>query len=146
MEGWLKMCEASSRCSSWVRGQETWNLCGHLFYDLFLQGWAKTLAVMTGSHPMPSEREGISLFWTFNRLDNSIMALTSLFRSFNWVGHLYYGLDNLLKVCVLNVCTIHTFSVGYGEIIYSVQGGLKIRTGVQGNALKYTSSFNNNFF
>ena len=29
----------------------------------------------------------------------------------------------------------------YREIIYSVQGGLRVRTGVQGNALKYTTKF-----
>ena len=32
------------------------------------------------------------------------------------------------------------------KIIYSVQGGLRVRTDVQGNALKYTSKFNKNFF
>ena len=51
--------------------------------------------------------------------------------SFNQVGQLYYGLANLLKVSNLR----------YQEIIYSLQGGLIVRTGVQGNGLKYTNKF-----
>ena len=31
------------------------------------RGATKTVATMMGAHPMPSGRESISLFWTFNR-------------------------------------------------------------------------------
>ena len=41
---------------------------------------------------------------------------------------------------------IHTFNVRYWEIIFSVQGGLRVRTGVQDNALKYTTKFTKKFF
>ena len=37
---------------------------------------------------------------------------------------------------------IGTFTVRQWKIIYSVQGGLRIMTGVHGNALKYTSKSN----
>ena len=36
---------------------------------------------------------------------------------------------------------LETSNLRYREIICSVQGGLRIRTGVQGNALKYTTKF-----
>ena len=39
-------------------------------------------------------------------------------------------------------CMIHTFTVRYREIIYSVQCGLRIRTGVHNNAMKHTCKFN----
>ena len=41
---------------------------------------------------------------------------------------------------------IHTFNVGYREIIYSEQGGLRVRTGVQGNALKNRTKFTKKIF
>ena len=50
--------------------------------------------------------------------------------SFNQVGQLYYGLANLLKVCVLNLI-LNTFNLRFSKIIYSAQGGLRVRTGVQ---------------
>ena len=34
-----------------------------------------------------------------------------------------------------------TSNLRYQEIIYSVQGGLRVRTSVQGNTLKYTTKF-----
>ena len=34
----------------------------------------------------------------------------------------------------------------YQEIIYSVEGGLRMRTGVQGNGLKYTNKFTRKTF
>ena len=58
------------------------------------------------------------------------MALTELFMSFNRVGQLYYGLTNLLKVCASNLM-LDTFNLRYRKIIYSVQGGLRVRTGLQ---------------
>ena len=102
----------------------------------------KTLATMMGAHLHHQPEKAFCCFGLLIALDNCFMASTGLLRSFNWVGHLYYRLDNLLKVCVLNVCTIHTFTVGCREIIYSVQCGLRVRTGVQGKALEYTSNFN----
>ena len=36
---------------------------------------------------------------------------------------------------------LDTSNLRYLEIIYSVQGGLRVRTDVQGNALKYTTKF-----
>ena len=65
-------------------------------------GEAKTLAVMTGAHSAPPISESVLLFWSFNRFP-PFYGLTELFMSFNQVGQLYYGLDNLLKVCVYNV-------------------------------------------
>ena len=58
------------------------------------------------------------------------MALTELFMPFNQVGQLYYGLANLLKVCASNLI-LNTCNLRIRKIIYSVQGGLRVRTGVQ---------------
>ena len=49
---------------------------------------------------------------------------------FNQVGQLYYGLANLLKVCMLNLM-LDISNLRYRKIIYSVQGRLRVRTGVQ---------------
>ena len=51
----------------------------------------KTLAAMMVAHPMPSARESISLFWTFNRC--------------HWFKP-FYGFDRAVHVC----CTIKTKS------------------------------------
>ena len=61
---------------------------------------------------------------------NHSMALMGLFMSFNSVGQLYYGLANLLKVCASNLM-FDRYNIRYQKIIYSVQGGLRVRTGVQ---------------
>ena len=58
------------------------------------------------------------------------MALTELFMSFNQVSQIYYGLANLLKVCASNLM-LNTSNLRYRKIIYCVQGGLRVRTGVQ---------------
>ena len=39
---------------------------------------------------------------------------------------------------------LDTSNLRYWEIIYSVQGGLRVRTGVQGYWLKYTTKFTRN--
>ena len=41
---------------------------------------------------------------------------------------------------------LDTSNLRYQEIIYSVQGGLRVRTGVEGNGLKYTNKFTRNIF
>ena len=52
------------------------------------------------------------------------MALTELFMSFNRVGQLYYGLANLLKVCVSNLM-LDTSNLGTQKlyIVYKVDLG-----------------------
>ena len=52
------------------------------------------------------------------------MALTELFMSFNRVGQLYYGLANLLKVCVSNLM-LNTSNLGTQKlyIVYKVDLG-----------------------
>ena len=58
------------------------------------------------------------------------MALTEGLMSLNPVGQLYYGLANLLKVCALNLI-LDTCNLRLRKVIYSVQGGLRVRNGVQ---------------
>ena len=50
------------------------------------------------------------------------MALTKLFMSFIWVGQLYYGLANLLKVCASNLI-LSTSNLRYRKIMYKVDLG-----------------------
>ena len=81
---------------------------------------------------MPSARESILPFFELSTGaigSNHSMALTELFMSFSRVGQLY-GLVNLLKVCALNLI-LDTCNLRFRKIIYSVQGGLRVRTGVQ---------------
>ena len=88
---------------------------------------------MMGTHPAPSARESIVLFLELSTGvigSNHSMALKELFMSFNRVGQLYYGLANLLKVCALNLI-LNTSNLRIRKIIYSVQGGFRVRTGVQ---------------
>ena len=74
---------------------------------------------------------------------NHTMALTERFMSFNRVGQLYYRLANLLKVCALNLM-LNTSNLRYREIIYSVQGGLRVRTWHASHRLECTNKFTRN--
>ena len=85
-------------------------------------GATKTLAMMMGAHPAPSARESISPFWTFNRCHRF-----KPFYGFDRAVHvvqLYYGLANLLKVCVSNLI-LDTSNLRYRKlyIVYKVDLG-----------------------
>ena len=108
----------------------------------WVRGAAKTLAVMMGSHPVPSVTESISLFWTFNRyccfkpfycFDRAVHVIQLSGTALLWIS---WPVGSMHVKSLLN-----TSDLRYWEIIYSVQDGLRARTGVQGNALKYTTKF-----